>query len=198
MKVKRPLSSYMFFANERRTQIKSENHNLNFAQLTRKVADEWKSMSTDEKQPYTDLAIQSKQHYQTIVACKSIIEKHRKLLEAQFIDFPRTISEAFNDDEKGFFHFFYGTEPITSIEQMKQEFISLYKKIMTYHLRNCGAPTFTGKPFGCGLNGCHLILDDQYKFTDDEIEIIFKFWIRGTSSIKAYTPENLAQAYEQL
>ena len=64
-----PKSAYMFFTEERRPQIQNELQNeqkplLDRADLTRKIADEWKNMAPSQQKKYVDMAIQDKARYQ--------------------------------------------------------------------------------------------------------------------------------------
>ena len=61
---KRGLSSYMFFANERRPGLKAEQPDLGFGDLTKKIAEEWRALSDAEKKPYVDKANADKARYQ--------------------------------------------------------------------------------------------------------------------------------------
>lgn len=61
-------SAYMFYTEERRTQIQNELQNeqkplLDLADLTRKIADEWKNMAPTQQKKYVDMAIQDKARY---------------------------------------------------------------------------------------------------------------------------------------
>ena len=50
---KRPLSSYMLFCQENRTQIKAQNPGFSGAQITSLLAKQWKELSVEEKSRYT-------------------------------------------------------------------------------------------------------------------------------------------------
>jgi hypothetical protein len=61
---KKALSAYMFFATENRAAIKAENPNLTFGELAKAVGDKWKTMSDEDKKPYTDKATADKARYE--------------------------------------------------------------------------------------------------------------------------------------
>ena len=49
---KRALSAYMFFANENRDIVRSENPDITFGQVGKKLGEKWKALTPEEKQPY--------------------------------------------------------------------------------------------------------------------------------------------------
>lgn len=62
---KRALSAYMFFANENRDIIKSENPDVSFAQVGRLLGEKWKSLTAEDKQPYEAKAEADKKRYES-------------------------------------------------------------------------------------------------------------------------------------
>ncbi|XP_045541624.1 high mobility group protein 20A-like [Papilio machaon] len=60
---RQPLTGYVRFLNERRDQLRAEQPELGFAELTRQLASEWSKLSTEEKQHYLDAADQDKERY---------------------------------------------------------------------------------------------------------------------------------------
>ncbi|CAG4971728.1 unnamed protein product [Colias eurytheme] len=58
-----PLTGYVRFLNERRDQLRAEQPELGFAELTRQLASEWSKLPTEEKQQYLDAADQDKERY---------------------------------------------------------------------------------------------------------------------------------------
>lgn len=49
--------------NERRDQLRAEQPDLGFAELTRQLASEWSKLPAEEKQQYLDAADQDKERY---------------------------------------------------------------------------------------------------------------------------------------
>lgn len=58
-----PLNGYVRFLNANRDRIKQENPELNFAEVTKRLAAEWSGMSTEEKKAYLDEAEKAKEIY---------------------------------------------------------------------------------------------------------------------------------------
>lgn len=58
-----PLNGYVRFLNANRERIKQENSELSFAEVTKKLASEWSSMSSDDKKSYLDEAEKAKEIY---------------------------------------------------------------------------------------------------------------------------------------
>lgn len=52
---------YVRFLNERRDQLRAEQPDLGFAELTRQLASEWSKLPAKEKQQYLDAADQDKE-----------------------------------------------------------------------------------------------------------------------------------------
>lgn len=55
------LPGYVRYLNERRDQLRAEQPELGFAELTRQLASEWSKLPTEEKQHYLDAADQDKE-----------------------------------------------------------------------------------------------------------------------------------------
>ncbi|XP_032517610.2 high mobility group protein 20A [Danaus plexippus] len=60
---RQPLTGYVRYLNERRDQLRAEQPELGFAELTRQLASEWSKLPTEEKQHYLDAADQDKERY---------------------------------------------------------------------------------------------------------------------------------------
>ena len=60
---KRALSAYMFFANENRDIIKSENPDVSFGQVGKLLGEKWKALSPEEREPYEAKAKADKRIY---------------------------------------------------------------------------------------------------------------------------------------
>jgi hypothetical protein len=61
---KRPLTAYMFFCQENRPQIKSENPNINNREITSELGKKWKSLSDKERAPYEEKQNADKLRYE--------------------------------------------------------------------------------------------------------------------------------------
>ncbi|EIW12019.1 Nhp6bp [Saccharomyces cerevisiae CEN.PK113-7D] len=62
---KRGLSAYMFFANENRDIVRSENPDVTFGQVGRILGERWKALTAEEKQPYESKAQADKKRYES-------------------------------------------------------------------------------------------------------------------------------------
>jgi len=59
----KPLSAYNLFIKENREKTKQDNPTLSFTELIRKMAQDWKSLSPQERQQYTNSADEDKERY---------------------------------------------------------------------------------------------------------------------------------------
>lgn len=62
---KRALSAYMFFANENRDIIKSENPDITFGQVGKMLGEKWKALSGEDREPYEAKAKADKRRYES-------------------------------------------------------------------------------------------------------------------------------------
>jgi hypothetical protein len=60
LKPKRALSAYMFFVQDYRERVKSENPDASFGDVGRLLGAKWKEMTSPEKKPYEDKAAADK------------------------------------------------------------------------------------------------------------------------------------------
>ncbi|XP_078251093.1 SWI/SNF-related matrix-associated actin-dependent regulator of chromatin subfamily E member 1-related-like [Rhinoraja longicauda] len=60
---KAPLTGYMRFLNERREQLRAQQPDLPFPEITKTLASEWSKLQPEDKQCYLDEAEQAKQQY---------------------------------------------------------------------------------------------------------------------------------------
>jgi len=60
---KRPLSAYMFFAQENRASIASDNPDAGFGELGKLVGQKWGELSTSDKAPYAKKNKEDKERY---------------------------------------------------------------------------------------------------------------------------------------
>ncbi|KAH7921141.1 hypothetical protein BV22DRAFT_1039015 [Leucogyrophana mollusca] len=57
---KRALSAYMFFSQDWRERIKTENPDAGFGEVGKLLGAKWKELDEDEKKPYVELAAKDK------------------------------------------------------------------------------------------------------------------------------------------
>ncbi|KAI6101052.1 high mobility group box domain-containing protein [Pisolithus croceorrhizus] len=57
---KRALSAYMFFSQDWRERIKTENPDAGFGEVGKLLGAKWKELSDDERKPYIDMAAKDK------------------------------------------------------------------------------------------------------------------------------------------
>ena len=57
---KQPLSGYVHFLNERRESVRSENPDITFSDLSKKLAAEWSALSETAKIKYNNMAKRDK------------------------------------------------------------------------------------------------------------------------------------------
>jgi hypothetical protein len=60
---KQPLSGYVHFLNERRESVRTENPDITFSDLSKKMAAEWSAKSDEEKHKYNEMAKKDKDRY---------------------------------------------------------------------------------------------------------------------------------------
>ncbi|KAH9450542.1 hypothetical protein MJO28_010015 [Puccinia striiformis f. sp. tritici] len=61
---KRPLSAYMFFSQDWRERIKTENPEVSFGEIGRLLGLKWKGLTDEEKKPYEDMAARDKKRHE--------------------------------------------------------------------------------------------------------------------------------------
>ena len=62
--VKRPLSAYVLYSNDRREQLKKENPKLAGGEVMKKIADDWNKLDEKTKQKYTKMQESLKAKYE--------------------------------------------------------------------------------------------------------------------------------------
>lgn len=65
---KRGLSAYMFFANEQRENVRTENPGISFGQVGKMLGERWKALSDKQRTPYIDMATRDKLRYEEQMA----------------------------------------------------------------------------------------------------------------------------------
>ncbi|CAO3644306.1 unnamed protein product [Mucor hiemalis] len=61
---KRGLSAYMFFSQDQRSTVKTENPDATFGQIGKILGEKWKAMTDDQKKPYNQKAEADKKRYE--------------------------------------------------------------------------------------------------------------------------------------
>jgi len=61
---KRGLSAYMFFANEQRENVRSENPGIAFGQVGKVLGERWKALNSKQRDPYEAKALADKKRYE--------------------------------------------------------------------------------------------------------------------------------------
>ncbi|KAL6628032.1 high mobility group box domain-containing protein, partial [Neocallimastix sp. 'constans'] len=60
---KRPISSYMFFSQDKRNEVKSKNPDATFSEIGKITGNLWKNASAEEKEKYERKAKEDKERY---------------------------------------------------------------------------------------------------------------------------------------
>lgn len=60
---KKAKNAYMFFANDKREEVKQANPDLKMKEVLSKLGEMWREMSAEEKKPYEDKAAEDKERY---------------------------------------------------------------------------------------------------------------------------------------
>ncbi|CAN0890438.1 FACT complex subunit SSRP1 [Linum grandiflorum] len=61
---KKAMTSYVIFCQRERETIKKENPGISFGEISKALGDKWKTMSAEEKQPYSEMAKADSKRYQ--------------------------------------------------------------------------------------------------------------------------------------
>jgi len=61
---KKPMSAYLMFGNTQRAKIKQENPDMKSADIMKKIAEEWKKLTSTEKEPYEHMAKRDKERFE--------------------------------------------------------------------------------------------------------------------------------------
>eukprot|EP01117_Protostelium_nocturnum_P011167 TRINITY_DN4056_c0_g1_i1.p1 TRINITY_DN4056_c0_g1~~TRINITY_DN4056_c0_g1_i1.p1 ORF type:complete len:207 (+),score=87.30 TRINITY_DN4056_c0_g1_i1:111-731(+) len=65
---KRAMSSFMFFANEKRAEVKAKYPDLKVTEIGKKLAELWKELDADEKKKYSDIADSDRERYRNAIS----------------------------------------------------------------------------------------------------------------------------------
>ena len=63
-KIKRPMSSYFLFMNDRRNKFKDDNPDMTMCQITKALTEVWKKLTDEEKKKYEDQANKDRTRYE--------------------------------------------------------------------------------------------------------------------------------------
>ena len=69
-KVKRSPNSYILFSKKKRPEIKKNNPSYTFAELSKAVSKEWKTLGVEDKKKYTSKALNEKNEYKKVTKKK--------------------------------------------------------------------------------------------------------------------------------
>jgi len=72
---KRPKTAYLCYAVAVRSQVQKDNPEMKFVDITRKISEQWKALTADERKPYDDMAAKDKERYEK--AKKAYEEKEK-------------------------------------------------------------------------------------------------------------------------
>jgi len=83
---KRPMSAFLYFAQGRRTKIKSENPQMKNTEVSRILGEMWRNAPDKDRRPYINKEKEEREKYKTAVAkwkeqADSRAEKERKSME---------------------------------------------------------------------------------------------------------------------
>mmetsp|Transcript_3130 Transcript_3130/g.9594 ORF Transcript_3130/g.9594 Transcript_3130/m.9594 type:complete len:200 (+) Transcript_3130:143-742(+) len=65
---KRALTPFMYFSKVRRPQVTEENPNIKFAEVGKRLGEEWKALDEEARKPYIELAEQDKERHKKEMA----------------------------------------------------------------------------------------------------------------------------------
>jgi len=80
---KQPLSGYVHFLNERRENVRTENPEITFSELSKKLAAEWSRQGDQEKTKYNELAKKDKDRYDKEFADYQNTDAYKLYIESQ-------------------------------------------------------------------------------------------------------------------
>lgn len=60
---KRPITAYMFYAQDERKVVNRERPDAKFGEVGKLIGEKWRQLSADDKKKYEDLAAKDKQRY---------------------------------------------------------------------------------------------------------------------------------------
>lgn len=60
---KRPKSAFMYFSSERRVALREGKPNMTITECSKIIGGEWKALTDEQKQPYTEMASKDRERY---------------------------------------------------------------------------------------------------------------------------------------
>lgn len=101
-KIKRPPSAYLLFSIAIRKQTKEENPDINSKALMKLIGEKWKSLSEDEKKPYTEQAdIEKKRYNDEVVIYKATMPQKPKSAVSAYIHFSNDVRDRIRSENPG-------------------------------------------------------------------------------------------------
>jgi len=91
---KRAMSSFMFFSNEKRGEVKLQYPDLKVTDISKKLSEIWKQFTADDKKRYEDMQAADKERY------RKEMEEHQKEMDkyvASTVDSPKKEIELLHD-----------------------------------------------------------------------------------------------------
>lgn len=80
---KQPLSGYVHFLNDRRESVKKECPDISFADISKKMANEWSQLGAEDKQAYNERAEKDKERYAKDFLAYQGTDEYKNYMEAQ-------------------------------------------------------------------------------------------------------------------
>lgn len=79
----KPLNAYNWYVKENREKIRSQNPSWNFTEITKKLAQDWRALTAEEKQHYTDTAEIDKERYMRELTVYKQSDAYRSFVKSQ-------------------------------------------------------------------------------------------------------------------
>lgn len=79
----KPLNAYNWYIKENREKIRAQNPTWNFTEITKKLAQDWRALTADEKQQYTDSAEMDKKRYAKELSAYKQSDAYRAFIKNQ-------------------------------------------------------------------------------------------------------------------
>ncbi|KAK8815639.1 hypothetical protein WA538_004764 [Blastocystis sp. DL] len=89
-RTKRARTSYTLFYKEKMAQLRGENENLGFGEISKKLADEWKSLSDEQKQVYVDRSHQEQEMMHNV-------QVQPRLIDSQGEEFQQYVTQRMSE-----------------------------------------------------------------------------------------------------
>ena len=96
--IKKPQSAYMYFCKSARETVKKENPDLKPKDVMKALGEKWRSLPTDERKPFEDLAENDKKRYRDQLPPKPVVV--RKNVSA-YIHFSNSVRKPLREANNG-------------------------------------------------------------------------------------------------